>query len=1337
MNSLFRARFAARTLAPILIMLALAAPGSVAFAADQNSRDIAAIDRILAGVKPGQTIVELGDMGVTPEQLRAIRGRLAGAPQTNAVTPSGTSYKWPGGIVYFRFDNDTAITAERKQAFRDAIAEWTAFANVQFVELPSPPAAPGQSDYVQVRNDPTISGGFSAVGRVGGQQLMRIGSNAWNRGTIVHEMGHALGLWHEHQREDRDTYVTILWDNIPQESWGNFVKISELGTGPGVNVGAYDFQSVMHYSQTAFSSAPNLNSIVPKPAYNQYLNNLGAPFDRTLSKLDRAGIAAIYGPPAAAPGAVVTNTKDSGPGTLRTAIYYAWDRSTDVAPVPTTITFQIPTSDPGYNTGTGTFTIRPTSLLVAPGDGTTIDGATQTAFTGNTNASGPEVVISGSQIVAPETYSAGLRLRTSNCVVKDLVINGFNQWGIQIDGTQATGNVVRGCYIGTNASGTAAAANAFPGIEISNGANGNTIGGTTAAHRNVISGNSHNGLQITGAGSDSNVIQGNFIGTNAAGTAALPNLFDGIEVLGGAKFNVIGGTAGGAGNVISGNPFDGLRFRGAGTENNLAQGNLFGLNATGTAAIANQNSGVRIFEGAKANIVGGTTAAARNVISGNSLQGVIVYDSGTDNNSVLGNYIGLRADGTAAVPNGGAGVGIYGGAKTNTIGSTVAGNVISGNAREGVTIANAGTTGNAVIGNRIGTDSTGAAALANAFCGVGIYDGAQSNTVGGTSVAARNIISGNASEGVVISGTGANGNFVLGNFIGLNASGAAALPNVFRGVGIYGGAQANTIGGATSGARNVISGNSGQGVLISNAGSSGNFVQGNFIGSNPGGTAALPNGNIGVAIWGGAQSNTIGGTAPGAGNLISGNNGQGILIADSGSNANSVLGNFIGTNSAGTSALSNTSAGVAVWGGAQSNNIGGTAPGAGNVISGNGDLGIYLADSGTSGNVVRGNLIGTNAAGTAALANRSGIGIYGSATGNIIGGAAPGSRNIISGNSGAGAGDGVIIGNNGSSNNQIIGNTIGWNAAGTAAIPNSGSGVVLYGNISGNVIGGTTTTPGAANLIAGNAGNGVVLYGYADVNWRNPILGNSIFGNGSSGIANLGGTNNSQAAPVLTGAVFGPTGNAGGTSISGSMANPGGATLRLEFFASPAGSGEAKFFLGAGILNSNGNFSAPLAAAVPAGYTAVATATDLSGNTSNFSNAVTVTSSDTDLDGIPNAWTEFYWGHPMGNPADKSLAGDDADGDGFTNLEELRAGTNPRDPSSRLKITIDRVGSDARLSLPTVPGKTYRIDFTGSLFPSDWRLLSDQLSGTGATLQLSDPGALGLPARNYRATVVP
>src|SRR5205807_2610290 len=139
--------------------------------------------------------------------------------------------------------------------------------------------------------------------------------------------------------------------------------------------------------------------------------------------------------------------------------------------------------------------------------------------------------------------------------------------------------------------------------------------------------------------------------------------------------------------------------------------------------------------------------------------------------------------------------------------------------------------------------------------------------------------------------------------------GTAKIPNRL-GV-IIDGASNNIIGGTAPAARNVISGNTEIGVGILNTGTTNNVVQGNFIGTDVNGTSALDNGN-GVEVRSGAQNNTIGGTATGAGNVISGNSGSGIAVT--GGSGTSILGNFIGLNAAGTQGIANGLTGVDISG---------------------------------------------------------------------------------------------------------------------------------------------------------------------------------------------------------------------------------------------------------------------------------------------------------------------------------------------------------------------------------------------------------------------------------------
>jgi len=168
---------------------------------------------------------------------------------------------------------------------------------------------------------------------------------------------------HERQRSDRDSYVTILTNNIQSGHLSDFVKLAS-----SQNLSSYDFLSLMHYSRNAFSVNSASNTIQTLPAYNQYLDSKGRQFDPGLSASDRAGMAMIYG---AGPGAtnIVTNTQDSGSGSLRAALYYAYDHP------GTTISFNIPTSDPGFSNNV--FNILPTDALPSLWNATTLDGGTE------------------------------------------------------------------------------------------------------------------------------------------------------------------------------------------------------------------------------------------------------------------------------------------------------------------------------------------------------------------------------------------------------------------------------------------------------------------------------------------------------------------------------------------------------------------------------------------------------------------------------------------------------------------------------------------------------------------------------------------------------------------------------------------------------------------------------------------------------------------------------------------------------------------------------------------------------------------------------------------------
>ncbi len=531
--------------------------------------------------------------------------------------------------------------------------------------------------------------------------------------------------------------------------------------------------------------------------------------------------------------------------------------------------------------GVGPHTFTPGSAFPTITDPVIIDGTTEPDYTIT-----PVVELNGTSAGA----SYGLWITAGSSTVKGLAINRFGIHGIFL---QTNGNnLIQGNFLGTSANGTADLGNTSNGVEIQSPSN--TIGGTSAADRNIISGNDAQGIRIITSGATGNVVRGNYIGTDVTGTVDLGNTVDGLQINSSATGNTIGGSNAGAGNVISGNNNIGIKIV---TSGNTIQGNHIGTNAAGTASLGNTFHGIEI-SNVSNNTIGGTAAGSRNLISGNGTFGIYIIGTSASGNTILGNYIGTDVTGTGDLGNTSEGVHIRD-ASNNTVGGTTATarNIISGNNSFGVGIFTFGAvpTGNIVAGNYIGTDVNGATAIGNSQAGVSITGA--NNTVGGTTAGAGNLISGNSQEGVEIFTSDATGNKVEGNLIGTNATGTSALANGFHGV-IIRDASNNTVGGTTSGARNVISGNSQEGVRIqeSSASTTGNRVEGNYIGTDITGTADVGNVLDGVVVLGGATANTIGGTATGAGNIISGNDLRGVAIFTATSLGNPVLGNSIHSN---------------------------------------------------------------------------------------------------------------------------------------------------------------------------------------------------------------------------------------------------------------------------------------------------------------------------------------------------------------------------------------------------------------------------------------------------------
>jgi titin len=340
----------------------------------------------------------------------------------------------------------------------------------------------------------------------------------------------------------------------------------------------------------------------------------------------------------------------------------------------------------------------------------------------------------------------------------------------------------------------------------------NTIGGLTAAERNVISGNKQDGILLASHGSAGNKILGNYIGTNAAGTTKIGNGLYGVEIS--EPNNIVGGTVAGARNVISGNAKSGVALYKATATGNVVQGNYIGTDITGTRDLGNVGRGVDFTTYAASNVLGGTTAAARNVISGNDAGGVGVYN-GSAFNQIQGNYIGVNAAGSGKLGNGGTGVSVSN-SGPNTIGGAAAGagNVISAN-NQGIALAS-GTGPVTIQGNKIGTNAAGTADFGNATDG--IFIGSGSAVIGGSTAAAGNVISGNDGDGIRI--YNAAGAKIERNWIGTDTAGSRDLGNDKCGIVIIGGSS-NTI------RYNTVCYSGAQGIYVMMG--SGNTIAGNSL----------------------------------------------------------------------------------------------------------------------------------------------------------------------------------------------------------------------------------------------------------------------------------------------------------------------------------------------------------------------------------------------------------------------------------------------------------------------------------------------------------------------------
>ncbi|MFN8415703.1 MAG: right-handed parallel beta-helix repeat-containing protein [Cytophagaceae bacterium] len=488
------------------------------------------------------------------------------------------------------------------------------------------------------------------------------------------------------------------------------------------------------------------------------------------------------------------------------------------------------------------------------------------------------VTIQGNYIHTNSSHGIFLEQNNTGVVIRNNTISNNCQNGIQVN-SGGTGVSIKGNKVGTNIAGTAAFGNYWDGIVIDQ-ADGFTIGATAVAtaavDRNIVSGNGKNipspllsqatdrGIRISN--SKNGTIGFNYVGTDVTGTVAIGNARHGIflhspwagtPAITTSNNLIIGNLISSNGTLASGEGH-GISLADERTINNRIETNIIGTNITGTSALGNKNDGVSVFFAGN-NTIGGALATQGNLISGNNF-GVFLQAYAV-NNVVQNNLIGTNALGTSAIPNRESGVIIQGGYYSWITWTTP--------------LYDAPSTGNQIL---------------------------------------NNLISGNTLHGVIIkNGTFPDGtsvlpttnNVVRGNKIGVATDGIAPLANGSNGVVIEDRASGNTIGGSTAAQRNIIAYNTDNGIHLTD-GSFSNNIYGNYIGVDIN-QAPAPNGLDGIFIQE-SNTNNIGSTTAGTGNVISSNTNNGIQILN-GSN-NILLNNYIGTTTAGNANRANGQSGI-------------------------------------------------------------------------------------------------------------------------------------------------------------------------------------------------------------------------------------------------------------------------------------------------------------------------------------------------------------------------------------------------------------------------------------------
>ena len=862
-----------------------------------------------------------------------------------------------------------------------------------------------------------------------------------------------------------------------------------------------------------------------------------------------------------------------------------------------TIKFAIP--------GPGVKTITPSSRLPGIHSGK-IDGWSQ----GGVGYSGPPLI----EINGQNSVDIGISVTGDNVDINGLIVNRFTVYGISYFNFTAgtvVGGSVKGCYVGTDSSGTIKRGNRV-GIIIDTN---QTVGGTNATDRNIISGNTETGVSVLG---DNNTVIGNYIGTDVTGSAALGNDYVGLGISG--NLNTIGGTLANERNVISGNN-TGIQLREA--DDNIIIGNFIGVAVDGISELGNTGTGILIYDNdenypADSNRIGGIGLGAGNIVAYSGLSGIEIRCVNCEANRIRRNSIfsngslGIDltedSDSTGVTindsndtdtgPNGFQNYPILNSAINDSGITTFAGTLNSEPNVSYVIDFFSGSSCDA-SGNGEGEIYEGSTTVTTNGSGNATINFSPSSLVPFgkfiTATATRDSAPGNTSEFSQCIQVVRAGSFIVTN---TNDSGPGSLRKAIDDANFIVGIDTITFNIPGSGVQTITPFSPlpqiTESVIIDGSSQPG-FTGIPLIELNGSGAGTATDG---IEITGGGST---------VKNLIINRfGGDGIELT---SGENTILGCYIGTNSIGTVDSGNGGNGIRIGFG-ENNRIGSANVSDRNIISGNNANGIRVFGKDSSDNEIVGNYIGTDLTGTTDLGNsENGIEIQ-EGLGNIIGGATADLGNVISGNDF----NGIRFANG--FGNQAKSNKIGTDVTGVTDLGNTLDGIQLGVNANNNNIGGST----GGNTIAFNA-DGVNVFTGAS---GNSIRGNSIFSNDNLGLdlAPNGvtpndtddldtGANNLQNFPVITNAASLVTGGL----IEGTFNSTPNTVFTIDFYAGAtcdsSGNGEGKTYLGSRNVTTNSGgdiaFSYTATGSIPIGTKITTTATDVVlKDTSEFSECVTV-----------------------------------------------------------------------------------------------------------------------------------